>query len=155
MKRFIITILQDVEKGIEYSHYTQGAFTENQRRAIEHICNWAGKDPVPPADRGYREAPDPILHTAEMAKLTAEINERGLAAAPLGGQSCFDTGFDNGRDHPPTLSPGEAVDSGTKRLIARQQGFTGDTCSRCGGSSMKRNGACLCCADCGETTGCS
>ncbi len=38
---------------------------------------------------------------------------------------------------------------------ARQQGFTGDTCSNCGSVKMKRNGTCVVCTDCGETTGCS
>ncbi|MFH0873867.1 MAG: adenosylcobalamin-dependent ribonucleoside-diphosphate reductase [Candidatus Komeilibacteria bacterium] len=38
---------------------------------------------------------------------------------------------------------------------ARQQGFTGDQCGSCGSMKMKRNGSCLLCADCGETTGCS
>lgn len=38
---------------------------------------------------------------------------------------------------------------------ARDQGFTGDICTRCQGCRMRRNGACLLCADCGETSGCS
>lgn len=38
---------------------------------------------------------------------------------------------------------------------AKEQGFTGDVCGRCGSFKMRRNGACLLCADCGETSGCS
>ncbi len=38
---------------------------------------------------------------------------------------------------------------------AKAQGYTGDVCDQCGGSSMKRNGSCLVCADCGSTSGCS
>ncbi|MFA6042525.1 MAG: vitamin B12-dependent ribonucleotide reductase, partial [Patescibacteria group bacterium] len=38
---------------------------------------------------------------------------------------------------------------------ARQQGFTGDQCGACGSMKMKRNGTCILCLDCGETTGCS
>ena len=38
---------------------------------------------------------------------------------------------------------------------ARQQGFTGDQCVACGSMKMKRNGTCILCLDCGETTGCS
>ena len=38
---------------------------------------------------------------------------------------------------------------------ARQQGFTGDQCGACGSMKMKRNGSCMLCVDCGETTGCS
>ena len=37
----------------------------------------------------------------------------------------------------------------------REQGFTGDVCFKCGGAKMVRNGSCLLCVDCGETTGCS
>jgi ribonucleoside-diphosphate reductase alpha chain len=38
---------------------------------------------------------------------------------------------------------------------AKKQGFTGDQCGACGSMKMKRNGSCLLCVDCGETTGCS
>tara|TARA_B100000614_G_C14316683_1_gene398572 strand:- start:88 stop:678 length:591 start_codon:yes stop_codon:yes gene_type:complete len=38
---------------------------------------------------------------------------------------------------------------------ARALGFTGDICTNCGGSQMVRNGTCLKCNECGETTGCS
>ena len=38
---------------------------------------------------------------------------------------------------------------------AKQQGFTGDQCVACGSMKMKRNGTCILCLDCGETTGCS
>ncbi len=41
------------------------------------------------------------------------------------------------------------------RSSAIKQGFTGDQCSECGSIKMKRNGSCLLCVDCGETTGCS
>jgi len=42
-----------------------------------------------------------------------------------------------------------------KRDDAIRQGFTGDQCAACGSIKMKRNGSCLLCMDCGETTGCS
>ena len=38
---------------------------------------------------------------------------------------------------------------------AREQGFTGDECPKCQSLKMRRNGACLLCAECGETSGCS
>ena len=38
---------------------------------------------------------------------------------------------------------------------ARAMGFTGDICTNCNGSQMVRNGTCLKCNECGETTGCS
>lgn len=39
--------------------------------------------------------------------------------------------------------------------VARMKGYTGDVCSHCGSSMMVRNGTCLKCESCGETTGCS
>ena len=38
---------------------------------------------------------------------------------------------------------------------AKQLGFTGDICDSCGQMTMVRNGTCLKCVSCGETTGCS
>ena len=42
-----------------------------------------------------------------------------------------------------------------ERRIARERGYTGDICASCGSSQMRRNGTCLKCDSCGETTGCS
>jgi len=39
--------------------------------------------------------------------------------------------------------------------VAREKGFTGDTCPECGNFTMVRNGTCLKCQTCGATTGCS
>ena len=38
---------------------------------------------------------------------------------------------------------------------SRLLGFTGDTCSYCGNTTMVRSGVCLRCVTCGSTTGCS
>ena len=38
---------------------------------------------------------------------------------------------------------------------ARLKGFTGDVCESCGSFTMVRNGTCLKCTTCGETSGCS
>ncbi|WP_316201023.1 MULTISPECIES: adenosylcobalamin-dependent ribonucleoside-diphosphate reductase [unclassified Bradyrhizobium] len=42
-----------------------------------------------------------------------------------------------------------------KRSVAKLSGYTGDTCGSCGNVTMVRNGTCLKCDTCGETTGCS
>ena len=42
-----------------------------------------------------------------------------------------------------------------QREVARAKGYTGDCCSGCGSLTMVRNGTCLKCETCGETTGCS
>lgn len=38
---------------------------------------------------------------------------------------------------------------------AREAGYTGDVCSVCQGCRMRRNGACLLCEDCKNSSGCS
>lgn len=39
--------------------------------------------------------------------------------------------------------------------LAKQAGATGDFCKYCNGVNVVRNGNCLLCRDCGETSGCS
>ena len=43
----------------------------------------------------------------------------------------------------------------TKQQQSREQGYTGEICEVCHGSRMKRNGACLLCEDCQNSSGCS
>ncbi len=38
---------------------------------------------------------------------------------------------------------------------AKQQGYTGESCSQCASMKVKQNGSCSVCLDCGTTTGCS
>ncbi len=38
---------------------------------------------------------------------------------------------------------------------SREMGYTGDICNRCGSSKMIRNGSCLLCTECGDTSGCT
>jgi ribonucleoside-diphosphate reductase alpha chain len=40
-------------------------------------------------------------------------------------------------------------------LMAKAQGYTGEMCTSCGSSRVKRNGTCTVCEDCGTTSGCS
>jgi ribonucleoside-diphosphate reductase alpha chain len=42
-----------------------------------------------------------------------------------------------------------------KTKLARNKGYTGDSCASCGSMRVKRNGACTVCEDCGATSGCS
>jgi ribonucleoside-diphosphate reductase alpha chain len=60
------------------------------------------------------------------------------------------------RDIQMTLDFPTDVDEEMERVrISRERGFTGDICQNCGQSQMTRNGTCLKCNACGETTGCS
>ena len=45
--------------------------------------------------------------------------------------------------------------NGTDAHKAKAQGYTGEQCSNCSSMKVKRNGSCMVCLDCGETTGCS
>ncbi|HLO97797.1 MAG TPA: hypothetical protein VK171_04305, partial [Fimbriimonas sp.] len=44
---------------------------------------------------------------------------------------------------------------GEKIRMARLQGYEGDPCTNCGAFTLVRNGVCLKCQSCGETSGCS
>ena len=57
-----------------------------------------------------------------------------------------------------TVAPSAAVAvaaAPTARRQAKEQGYEGESCSQCGAMKLRRNGACLCCDECGSTTGCS
>ncbi len=56
--------------------------------------------------------------------------------------------------HPPT----QAAVAYTQTVAASawsQAGYTGDVCKHCSGCRMIRNGACLLCVECGQSSGCS
>ena len=55
----------------------------------------------------------------------------------------------------PTYAKADQISDHAVRDAAIKQGFTGDQCPACGSIKMKRNGSCMLCIDCGETTGCS
>jgi ribonucleoside-diphosphate reductase alpha chain len=55
----------------------------------------------------------------------------------------------------PVAVPVSAPVPEARMQVAKQQGFTGDLCGACGNMTMVRNGTCLKCISCGETTGCS
>lgn len=58
-------------------------------------------------------------------------------------------------DHHEPAAPIPRIGSGDKISKARAMGYTGDPCPSCSSMKMKRNGSCMVCEDCGETTGCS
>jgi ribonucleoside-diphosphate reductase alpha chain len=68
------------------------------------------------------------------------------------------------RAAPPKPAPAEPAtgetgaksgDAATRRAIARLRGYEGESCSECGNFTMVRNGTCLKCDTCGNTSGCS
>jgi ribonucleoside-diphosphate reductase alpha chain len=62
------------------------------------------------------------------------------------------TGTDNGA--PAALAYLNNKSANRKKSVIAQ-GYTGDACTSCGSFTLRRNGTCLVCATCGETTGCS
>jgi len=56
---------------------------------------------------------------------------------------------------PPTLLTGEHGAPKMGKKEAKLSGYTGDDCTACGSIRVKRNGSCLVCEECGQTTGCS
>ena len=46
-------------------------------------------------------------------------------------------------------------DKGAQMRVARMKGYEGDPCPGCGSFTLVRNGTCMKCDTCGETTGCS
>lgn len=52
------------------------------------------------------------------------------------------------------IANGEKTDT-KKSILAKNMGYSGNTCADCGGSKMRRNGTCEICEDCGRTSGCS
>jgi ribonucleoside-diphosphate reductase alpha chain len=47
------------------------------------------------------------------------------------------------------------ADTAAKIREARLKGYEGDPCTNCGAFTLVRNGVCLKCQSCGETSGCS
>ena len=58
---------------------------------------------------------------------------------------------------PPTANrqPQASLSTTEKIRQARLKGYEGDPCGNCGAFTLVRNGVCLKCDSCGETTGCS
>ena len=54
-----------------------------------------------------------------------------------------------------TDSPSAPQLADSPRAQARMKGYEGDACSACGNFTLLRNGTCLKCDSCGETSGCS
>jgi ribonucleoside-diphosphate reductase alpha chain len=49
----------------------------------------------------------------------------------------------------------EMIEVQQRRMEAQIKGYEGDACNHCGSLTLVRNGSCLKCDSCGETTGCS
>jgi ribonucleoside-diphosphate reductase alpha chain len=60
------------------------------------------------------------------------------------------------KDAPRTVTrPKTESEHSEKIRVAKLQGYEGDPCGNCGAFTLVRNGVCLKCQSCGETSGCS
>lgn len=58
----------------------------------------------------------------------------------------------------PPKAEADPADAGQPKITreqARTSGYTGDVCTNCQSLQVRRNGSCLVCESCGQTTGCS
>ena len=59
-----------------------------------------------------------------------------------------------GRTRGMTAQTPAATSVAERIRLARQKGYEGDPCSKCGQLTLVRSGACMRCDSCGETSGC-
>jgi ribonucleoside-diphosphate reductase alpha chain len=80
------------------------------------------------------------------------VNGNGSAHGPLNGAN----GTSHGSNGTATaVRNGAASGIDRKIMEARLKGYEGDPCKSCGSWTLVRNGVCLKCDTCGDTTGCS
>lgn len=80
----------------------------------------------------------------------AWLQANGHNAAALAAFAAWEAGTIAERpDQPARPAPAMTSD------VARQHGYTGDSCSNCGSMRMRIAGHCMVCEQCGTTTGCS
>jgi ribonucleoside-diphosphate reductase alpha chain len=101
-----------------------------------------------------------VPHAKNLLTRTSRVSHpRSAHVHPISGRSHSDGG---GSAHAPADSENSghrthaAMQALAERIrLARQKGYEGDPCPRCGQLTLVRSGACLRCDTCGETTGCS
>ena len=89
--------------------------------------------------------------------LAREVGEntplRGVAEKRSGGATNRESRTEQAS---PKQAPKSALSEVSEKIrMARLQGYEGDPCTNCGAFTLVRNGVCLKCQSCGETSGCS
>jgi ribonucleoside-diphosphate reductase alpha chain len=83
-------------------------------------------------------------------------NGNGHGPAPVGGYSLAPGVAAHTVTEVEVVSARLRTDSTVSKAdLARLKGYTGDACGECGSFTMVRNGSCLKCDSCGQTSGCS
>ena len=83
---------------------------------------------------------------------TATAFKRDLAVEP---EAELATGYAEPAEVAPAPSAAPKSTKAEKAAIARMKGYEGESCTECGNFTMVRNGTCLKCDTCGNTSGCS
>ncbi len=103
-------------------------------------------------------APKPTGVATPMAQTPPAVPAPPLrTTTPIGSQSSSNgNGGASSAPHRGVTVPTPAAGSAAERIrMARQRGYEGDPCSKCGQLMLVRSGACMRCDSCGETSGCS
>ncbi|WP_439357954.1 adenosylcobalamin-dependent ribonucleoside-diphosphate reductase [Bradyrhizobium sp. DASA03007] len=98
----------------------------------------------------------------DLAHVTPDESEN-TSVGPGGVSELSDTALEKlaGTFHNMEMKPDVLIASSQnaqlpdQRSVAKMSGYTGDSCGNCSSFTMVRNGTCLKCETCGETTGCS
>ena len=118
------------------------------RGRTEHIRLVEGVVEVASAPKasssGPRASAATALQTAEAPELEAGYAEPAPVAEPS-------------KIEPAAKEAAEptSADTAAQIAMARLRGYEGESCSECGNFTMVRNGTCLKCDTCGNTSGCS
>lgn len=98
---------------------------------------------------GVREVKSEEIKTEATAKVLNSIGEpEEILVSKMTGTDSSTYVIDSGKFTSSLANMG-------RQLNAQKQGYTGDACSACGSFTLRRNGTCMVCDTCGETTGCS
>jgi hypothetical protein len=121
----------------------KNALTEREVRARQP--NWL---PSPDTDDDVIESfMAGVAFASRFANVSIKIDDATMGVI----RSCL------GADAGPAAAAGPTAPTlrETKRVEARIRGYEGDACGVCGNFTLSRNGTCLKCDTCGNTTGCS
>jgi ribonucleoside-diphosphate reductase alpha chain len=97
---------------------------------------------------------DQDLRSDDVGTPRSERLDRGAPVAAVASQSVAPAPASGGAEAPQRLQQRPAPLL-TERDEARLKGYEGDPCGNCGQMTLVRNGTCLKCVSCGETSGCS
>jgi ribonucleoside-diphosphate reductase alpha chain len=113
--------------------------------------NYLGRDDlahVNPGESDYTAVGEGLGKVVEVISHTPEIKPGVFVAGSVSKAPEYSKG-------PTSWKTGQVAVVPNDRSIAKMKGYEGSCCSNCSNFTMVRNGTCLKCESCGETTGCS